>query len=57
MARALLAAKKPFRLVMLEGGDHGLREWREEVDRVVDGWLDRYVRDGEEWPSLEPHGR
>ncbi|HMB54383.1 MAG TPA: prolyl oligopeptidase family serine peptidase [Thermoanaerobaculia bacterium] len=57
MAKAMLEAKKPFRLLMLEGGDHGLTEWREEVDRVVGEWLDRYVRDGEEWPSLEPHGR
>jgi len=57
MARALLEAKRPFRLVMLEGGDHGLSEWRDEVERVTGEWLDRYVRDGEQWPSLEPHGR
>jgi dipeptidyl aminopeptidase/acylaminoacyl peptidase len=57
MARALLAAKHPYRLVMLEGGDHGLSEHRDEVNRLVDAWLDRYVRDNESWPSLEPHGR
>ena len=28
-----------------------------EVDEAVAAWLDRYVRDGETWPSLEPHGR
>jgi dipeptidyl aminopeptidase/acylaminoacyl peptidase len=57
IARALLAARRPFRLVMLEGGDHGLTEYRDEVNRLVDQWLDSYVRDGKSWPSLEPHGR
>jgi dipeptidyl aminopeptidase/acylaminoacyl peptidase len=57
MARQLLAHKRPYRLVMFEGGDHGLSEFRDEVDRMVYDWLDRYVRDGESWPSLEPHGR
>jgi dipeptidyl aminopeptidase/acylaminoacyl peptidase len=57
MARLLLEEKRPYRLVMLEGGDHGLSEYRDEVDDMVDDWLDRYVRDGESWPSLEPHGR
>ena len=56
MAHALLEARRPFRLVMLEGGDHGLSEYREKVDRLVSDWLDQYVRDGETWPSLEPHG-
>lgn len=57
MARALLEARRPFRLVMLEGGDHGLSEYRDEQNRLVDHWLDSYVRDGKSWPSLEPHGR
>jgi dipeptidyl aminopeptidase/acylaminoacyl peptidase len=57
MARALLEARRPFRLVMLEGGDHGLSEHRHETNRLVDDWLDDYVRDGKAWPSLEPHGR
>jgi len=57
MAHSLQAARHPYRLVMLEGGDHGLSEYRDEVNRLVDDWLDHYVRDGETWPSLEPHGR
>lgn len=56
MAEALLKAKHPFRLVLLEGGAHGLAEHREEVDRIAKDWLDRYVRDRKPWPSLEPHG-
>lgn len=57
MARALLKARRPFRLVMLEGGDHGLTEYDDEVWHQVYHWLDHYVRDGASWPSLEPHGR
>jgi len=57
MARLLQAEMRPYRLVMLEGGDHGLSEYRDEVAVMIDSWLDRYVRNGETWPSLEPHGR
>ena len=57
MAEALLDARHPYRLMMFEGGDHGLRVFRDEVDEAVGEWLDRYVRDGESWPSLQPHGR
>ncbi len=56
MAQTLQAARHPYRLIMFEGGDHGLSEHREEVSRVIDDWLDHYVRDGKTWPSLEPHG-
>jgi dipeptidyl aminopeptidase/acylaminoacyl peptidase len=57
MASALYASQHPFRFVFFEGGDHGLSEYREEVDALVKAWLDRYVRDRQPWPSLEPHGR
>ena len=57
MAEALLEIRHPYRLMIFEGGDHGLSEFRSEVDAAVDAWLDRYVRDGKTWPSLEPHGR
>ena len=57
MARALLEAKRPFRLMIFEGGDHGLTEYREEVRGHVTRWFDHYVRDEGTWPSLEPHGR
>jgi dipeptidyl aminopeptidase/acylaminoacyl peptidase len=57
MAEALFELRRPYRLMMFEGGDHGLSEFRDEVNEAVGAWLDRYVRDGERWPSLEPHGR
>ena len=56
MTSKLYALRRPFRLVFFEGGDHGLTHYRDEVDRLAREWLDRYVRDGKAWPSLEPHG-
>jgi dienelactone hydrolase len=56
MARALYDCRHPFRFVFFEGGDHGLTEHRTEMNRLTRDWLDRYVRDREAWPSLEPHG-
>jgi dipeptidyl aminopeptidase/acylaminoacyl peptidase len=56
MATKLYECKHPARFVFFEGGDHGLHEHRDEVNRLVKDWLDRYVRDKRPWPSLEPHG-
>jgi dienelactone hydrolase len=56
MAKALQAAKHPYRLVMLEGADHRLSEHTTEAYRQIRGWLDRYVKNGEALPNLEPHG-
>ncbi len=57
MASLLYDCKHPFRFVFFEGGDHSLSEHKKEVNRLVKEWLDRYVRDKQPWPSLEPHGR
>jgi dipeptidyl aminopeptidase/acylaminoacyl peptidase len=56
MAQALYAAKRPFRLLLLEGGEHGLREFSDEYRAAAHAWLDRYVRDRAPLPDLTPHG-
>ena len=56
MASALLEHMHPFRLVLLEGGDHHLNEHPEEHFRLTREWFDRFVRDRRELPNLEPHG-
>ena len=56
LARGLLDLRRPYRLVMYEGADHGLSEYREEAYEQIRSWMDRYVRDGEALPDLEPHG-
>jgi len=55
-AEALLKARHPFRLVLLEGSDHALSEHVAERDRLAREWFDRFVRDGAPLPNLEPHG-
>jgi dipeptidyl aminopeptidase/acylaminoacyl peptidase len=57
MSEALIAARIPHRLIMFEGGDHGLSEFRPEVGEQATAWLDRFVRDRAPLPELEPHGR
>lgn len=39
----LLKHKIPFRLVMLEGGDHFLRKHRREVDKMRRNWYERFL--------------
>jgi dipeptidyl aminopeptidase/acylaminoacyl peptidase len=57
LVEKLYELKHPVRFVLFEGGDHGLSEYRAEVNRLAMDWLGHYVRDRKPWPSLEPHGR
>jgi dipeptidyl aminopeptidase/acylaminoacyl peptidase len=47
----------PYRLIIFEGGDHGLSEFRPEIDDRVVRWFDRFVKNGEALPNMEFHGR
>ncbi len=57
MALALQQAKVPYRLVMFEGGDHGLNEFDDEVDELTRTWFDKFLKQKAPLPNLEPHGR
>ncbi len=39
----LLENKIPFRLIMLEGGDHFLKSHRKEVDEMRKNWFEKYL--------------
>lgn len=39
----LLELKIPFRLIMLEGGDHFLKKHRKEVDEMRRKWFEKYL--------------
>lgn len=43
----LLEHKVPFRLLMLENGDHFLRKHRREVDRNRKLWYEKFLKNGE----------
>ena len=56
MSREMLSKKIPHRLVVLEGADHGLSEFRALRFDMMHKWFDRFVRDGEKLPDLKLHG-
>ena len=56
LVQKLLKLKIPYRLIMYEGGDHGLMEYRKESNAAIINWFDRYVKNGEKLPNLKPHG-
>ncbi|MDB4292078.1 prolyl oligopeptidase family serine peptidase [Maribacter sp.] len=47
----------PYRLIMFEGGDHGINEHRPEVDNQVIRWFDTYLKNGSSLPNMEYHGQ
>lgn len=52
----LLDLKILHRLVMFEGDDHMLTGHWQESRALATLWLDRFVRNGEALPDMEPHG-
>ena len=57
MAMELDRVRHPYRLIIYEGGDHGLSEHSESVDQEVLSWFNRYLKNGESLPNMEYHGR
>ncbi len=47
----------PYRLVILEGGDHALSQHSEERDRQTLAWFHRFLKDKEAVPDMEYKGR
>lgn len=56
MAERLQELKRPYRLVMLEGSDHSLSEHINERNRLMEEWMNRFVRDKAPLPDLNLHG-
>ncbi len=56
MALQLQKYHVPYRLLMFEGGDHGLTEFRTEVNQQVKAWFDKYLKNNQPLPDLTPHG-
>jgi len=56
MALELDKLRKPYRLVIFEGADHGISEHRAEVNDLVSKWFTTYLK-GESLPNMEYHGR
>ena len=56
MSEKLYEQKVPFRLVVYEGGDHGISEFRKEVNQLTFEWFDRFLKKKEKLPNIKPHG-
>ena len=56
LSAAFIKVQIPHRLVLFEGGDHGLNEFDDEVDQMAKEWFDKYLKNGKELPELKPHG-
>jgi dipeptidyl aminopeptidase/acylaminoacyl peptidase len=57
LALAFEKERIPYRLIMFEGGDHGITEHREEVNVQVISWFNKYLKRNEPLPNMEYHGR
>jgi len=57
LSSAFIKEKVPHRLVLFEGGTHGLSEFNDEVDAMVKKWFDDYLKNGKPLPDLELHGK
>ena len=57
MALAFEQHRIPYRLIMFEGGDHGISEHRDEVNQQVINWFNRFVKNGEALPDMKYHGK
>ncbi len=47
----------PYRLKIFEGADHGITEYKKEVHEEVISWFNRFLKQGEELPNMEFHGK
>lgn len=56
LSKAFIKNKIPHRLVLLEGGNHGLTEFKGEVNAMVKEWFDAYLKKDKKLPNLELHG-
>lgn len=57
LVEKLYKQKVPFRLVMFEGGDHSISEYKKERDELAYTWFERFVKNKEHLPNLKPHGK
>ncbi len=57
MATGFQKAKIPYRLLMMEGADHGMTEYKSEVNKQIRKWFNRFLIQNEKLPILKPHGK
>ena len=56
MANRLYEEKIPYRLIIYEGSDHGIREHFQDYRIQIINWFDKFVKKLDPLPNLKPHG-
>lgn len=56
LAMKLDELRIPYRLKIYEGGDHSLGAFREDVDKEVMDWFNKYLKEDHSLPEMEYHG-
>ena len=56
LSKEFLKHRIPHRLVIFEGADHEISEFKEESLEMAKSWFHKYVRDLSPLPKLKPHG-
>ncbi len=56
LAQKLYENKIPYRFVLFEGADHSLNEHSDESTKMTLSWFERFLKNNESLPNLEPHG-
>ncbi len=56
LALELSKYRVPYRLILFEGGDHGVSEYREDRQMEILKWFNRFLVKKEELPNMEYHG-
>lgn len=57
LALAFEKHRIPYRLIIFEGGDHGISEHRDEVNEQVISWFNSYLKNEKSLPNMEYHGK
>lgn len=47
----------PYRLIMFEGGDHGIKEHKNEVNYQIINWFNKYLKNNQSLPNMQYHGK
>jgi len=56
MSKELIKNKVPHRLIMYEGADHGITQFKRSYRENTFSWFDRFLKEGEKLPNLKLHG-
>lgn len=55
MAAKFYESGHPFRYVFFKGVNHGLTNYKKDVNRLILNWFDGYLKNKKKLPNIELH--